>query len=633
MKLSPLALAVTLLPVAPAFAAPDNALKLADTVITANREAQPRGESTAAVSVFTRADLDRLRPASVPELLKRVPGVQIVQNGGRGGNTHLYIRGTNNGQALVLIDGQRIGSISAGYASLQNLSVEQIERVEVLRGSRSALYGADAIGGVVQIFTRRGDGEDLQPRLRLAGGSQGTWERSLGLSGGDAQTRFSLNGSLEETQGIDRTDRSFPADQDHDAYRNKSLGFNLSHSFNERLEAGISALDQRGKSEYDNPYGREDAFWNTFEQEPYSEFVQSSLATYLDGQVSDSWNSRLELGHAEDKLESFDKLFPGSDAFNSYRDSAAWLNRLQLDERHELLLGADYLNDKLRSSTAYDQTSRWNQAGFVQHSYRGDAFSTELGLRHDKNQQYGSSNTWNAALTLPLGPDNELVLSYAEGFRAPTFNQLYFPASPVFGDSSNPDLAPEQSKSYELQWRSQLGESTRLETSLYRTEVRDLIVYDGDSNSNQNVNNARITGFEASLQQELFGWQGELGLSLIDPRDRGNGHTLAHRAKRTLNLDLDRQFGAFGVGASWLLVSSSYDDAGNQRPLGGYGLLDLRTSWKASPALAFDLKLANALDKDYSRSLYSSVSDNYAYYGYEETPRSLMLGLTWTPEL
>ncbi|HLD65901.1 MAG TPA: TonB-dependent receptor plug domain-containing protein, partial [Pseudomonas sp.] len=163
MKLSRLALAVALLPVAPAFAAPENALKLADTVITANREAQPRGESTAAVSVFTRADLDRLRPASVPELLKRVPGVQITQSGGRGSDTHLYIRGTNNGQALVLIDGQRIGSISAGYASLQALSIEQIERVEVLRGSRSALYGADAIGGVVQIFTRRSSGEGLQP--------------------------------------------------------------------------------------------------------------------------------------------------------------------------------------------------------------------------------------------------------------------------------------------------------------------------------------------------------------------------------------------------------------------------------------------------------------------------------------
>ncbi len=232
-----------------------------------------------------------------------------------------------------------------------------------------------------------------------------------------------------------------------------------------------------------------------------------------------------------------------------------------------------------------------------------------------------------------MNPDNELLLSYAEGFRAPTFNQLYFPASPVFGDSSNPDLAPEQSKSYELQWRSQLSDSSRLEASLYRTEIRDLIVYDATTRNNQNVSSARIDGFEAALQQELFGWQGALTLSLIDPRDRDSGNRLARRAKRTLNLDLDRRFGDLAVGASWLAVSASFDDAGNRRELAGYGLLDLRGSWQASPALAFDLKLANALDKTYSRALYAYAADNFAAYPYQETPRSLMLGLTWTPTL
>ncbi|MET1078953.1 MAG: TonB-dependent receptor [Pseudomonas sp.] len=632
MKLSTLTLAAVLLPAA-AHAGNAEPLTLTDTLITANRGAQPRDESTAAVSLFTRADIERLRPSSVAELLERVPGVQVVQNGGRGSNTGLFLRGTNNGQTLVLIDGQRIGSVSAGYASLQALSIEQIERVEVLRGSRSALYGADAIGGVVQIFTRRSSGEGLQPRLRLAGGSQGTWERSLGLSGGDERSRFSLAGSLEDTQGIDRTDRSFASDQDHDAYRNRALSLSASHRFDERLEVGLSALEQKGKSEFDNPFGRDDEAFNSFPQIPSSDFVQSSVAGYLDAQFNERWNSRLELGHAEDKVDSYDKLFAGRETFNSYRDSLAWLNRVQLDERHELLLGADYLEDNLRSSTAYDQTERWNQAAFIQHHYRGEQFSSEIGLRHDRNQQYGSSNTWNAALTLPLNPDNSLVLSYAEGFRAPTFNQLYYPASPVFGDSSNPDLAPEQSDSYELQWRSRLGELTRFEASLYRTEIRDLIVYDANANTNQNVSSARIDGFEASLEQQLFGWQANLGLSLINPRDRDSGHTLARRAKRTLNLDLDRQFGAWGAGASWQLVSASFDDAGNRRTLGGYGLLDLRGSWQASPTLALDLTLTNALDKDYSRALYSSTPDNYAYFGYEETPRSLMLGLTWTPAL
>ncbi|MDX5373511.1 MAG: TonB-dependent receptor [Pseudomonadaceae bacterium] len=635
MKLSRLALAITL---APSLACADDlsrsqALKLPDTVITANREAQPRGESSAAISVFTRADIERLRPSSVGELLARVPGVQVVRNGGRGANSSLFIRGTSNAQSLVLIDGVRIGSVSSGGAALQHLSIEQIERVEVLRGSRSALYGADAIGGVVQIFTRRGEGEGLHPYLRLAGGSEGTWERSLGLSGGDGQTRFSLAASLDETDGIDRTGRSYASDADHDAYRNRSFSLNLAHALSDDLEIGLSAVDQRGKSEYDNPYGRYDSStFLSYPAENWSEFAQSSVSAYLDADFGESWSSRLELGHSEDKQEDFDKLHAGSDVFNSYRDSAAWLNTLELGNGHQLRAGLDYLRDKLHSSTAYSEESRWNQAVFVQHGYQGERFSTELGLRHDKNQQYGSENTWNAALTLPLNPANELVLSYAEGFRVPTFNDLYGPED--WG--ANPELDPERSKSYELQWRSQLAEGTRLEASLYRTDVRDLIAYVWDSTTfigrNYNVDEARINGFEASLQQQLGAWTGNLSLSIIDPRDRETGHTLARRAKRHLSLDLDRQLGAFAVGASWQAYSQRYDDAANQREIAGYGVLDLRGSWQASEELLLDLKLANLLDKGYSNALYQ-YSGDFEYYGYRETPRSLLLGLTWTPSL
>ncbi|MBV2134825.1 TonB-dependent receptor [Pseudomonas sp. MAP12] len=634
MKLSRLALAITLLPTSlwadDANIDSSEELQAPALVISSGRKAELRKQATTANSVFTRADIERLQPASVPELLQRVPGVQVVQSGGRGSNVSLFIRGTGTAQSLVLIDGQRTGSVSAGGASLQHLSIDQIERIEVLRGSRSALYGADTIGGVVQIFTRRAEGPGLQPRLRLAAGSQGTWERSMGLSGGDQQTRFSLNASLDETQGIDRTGPSYPSDADHDAYRNQAVSFTLSHKLAENLSTGLNVLDQRGKTEYDNPFGRWDTAWNVHPQKPYDHFSLSSTSAWLDWRASELWSSRLEVGHGEDKQESFDKLFPGSEAFNSYRDSASWLNTLTLNDRHNLLVGADYLRDKLHSTTEYSQTSRWNQAGFIQHSYRGERFATELGLRHDKNQQYGSENTFNAALTLPLNARNDLVLSYAEGFRAPTFNDLYSPAS--WG--ANPDLQPERSKSYELQWRSQLAEKTRLEASLYRTDVRDLIVYVFDpatfNGSNYNVAEARINGFELTLQQELLGWQHALGASIIDPRDRQTGHTLARRAKRTFSYDLDRQFGAFAVGASWRLASSSYDKLDNQTEIAGHGVLDLRSSWQATPELAFDMKLANLLDKDYSRSLYQYNGQDH---GYQEEPLSVKVGLTWTPAL
>lgn len=628
MKLShtlPLsALSLALLPSGLALAAgQDAALKLPETLISASRDVQQRDASSTASTVFTRADIERLQPASVSDLLRRVPGVQVTDNGA-GSLASLYIRGTKSAQSLVLVDGMRIGSASSGDSNLQHLNVEQIERIEVLRGPRSAVYGADAIGGVVQIFTRRSAGEGLRPFVRMGYASNASWRRSAGISGGDAQTRFSLAGSLDESDGIDRTGTSYDSDQDHDGYRNKAFSLSLSHSFSDSLEAGVNVLDQRGRTEFDNPFGRYDM--TTFEsvgQEPYSDFTLSSVSSYLDAQVNDLWSSRLEVGHSENREESLDKLSDERGVFNTYRDSLNWLNTLALSDSHSLLLGADWYEDQLNSNTAFAEQQRWNQAAFIQHRYDGEGFSTEVGVRHDKNEQFGSENTWSGALTLPLNASNDLVLSYSEGFRAPTFNDLYYP------DYSNPDLKPEHSKSYELQWRSQLAERTRLEASLYRTDIEDAIANDQDFIP-QNIAEARIHGFEANLQQELFGWQGQLGIAFVDPRDRDSGHTLNRRARRTLNLDLDRTFGDFAVGATWQLASSSYDDPDNQHQLGGYGLLGLRGSWQATGELKLEAKIDNLLDKDYQRALYEHEGERY---GYRQEGRTALLGFVWTPKL
>lgn len=637
MKLSRLALAVALLPASTLYAAVDNnedALKLSNTVITANRAAEDRKDSTAAVTVFTRADIDRLQPVNVADLLNRVPGVQIQQSGGRGSVTGVFIRGTSTARSIVLVDGMRVGSVTAGGANgaLEHLNIDQIERVEVLRGARSAIYGSDAIGGVIQIFTRRGAGEGLQGRVRVAAGNKGVWERSAGISGGNLDTRFNLSASLDEMTGFDRTNKSFASDADHDAYRNKSVSFSLSHAFNEQLKAGVNVLDQRGKTEIDNPNG---SGWPVAKgTEEYIEFAGSSASTFIELQATEQWASRLELGHSEDKLSAYNKLSSSSHLrdINSYRDSAAWLNTLQVNEQHTVRAGADYLKDKVRtdSNTTYEKNSRWNQAAFIQHSYKGDVFGTELGLRHDKNQQFGNENTWNAALSLPIGQANEFILSYSEGFRAGSLSDIYGP--PAWG--SNPNLKAEKSKSYELQWRSQLANTVTLEASLYRTDIRDMIVYDSDPvtwvGGMENVDKARINGFEASLHHELFGAQAALNLSFIDSRDRESGHQLQRIAKRTLSYDLDKQLGAFAVGGTWRMASSSFNDADNDQKIAGFGTMDLRGSWQATQDLGVDLRLANIFDKKYSRALYNYDGQNY---GYREDRFTVLLGVTWTPNL
>lgn len=602
-------------------------VSLADQVVTATRTAQTASQSLAAVSVIDREDIERSQARSVPELLRQVPGVSLANNGGFGKNTTLFLRGTESDHVLVLIDGIKVGSASAGLTAFQDLPVELIERIEVVRGPRSSLYGSEAIGGVIQIFTRRGAESGLHGRMRVAAGSNQTWERSLGLSGGDAQTRFSLGANLDESAGIDWTHASYPSDADHDGYRNQSLSFTLSHALSDDLEVGFNLLDNRGRSRYDNPFGPE--------QDLYTDFTVSSVSGFIDAMVNDHWQSRLELGHSENRDLKSDKLSDQNSVFNTYRDSLAWQNDLRLNAQHSLILGADWYEDRLNTGPAFfigstplyfAEDSRWNRGAFIQHRFQGESFSTELGLRRDQNQQYGSQNTWSGTLTLPLNPDNDLLLSYSEGFRAPNFSDLYYPGF------SNPDLKPEHSRSYELQWRSQLTPSSRLETSVYRTDIRDAIIFDFGAQRPENIGSARINGLETALKQEWFGWQSSLGAAIIDPRNRQSGEQLPRRARRTLNLDLDRQFEQLGLGASWQLVSDSREDQAPQKQarLGGYGLVGLRSSWTVNREIKLDLKLDNFFDKSYSRALYSYQGGDY---GYRTEGRTWMLGVTWTPEL
>ncbi|CRM32399.1 TonB-dependent receptor [Pseudomonas poae] len=626
-----LRLALLLLPASDLLAASrDDALNLPDVVISANRQVQARNDSSAANTVFTRDDIDRLQPTSLTDLLKRVPGVQIAPTGGRGSLPGVYLRGTTSAQSLVLVDGQRIANATSGDSGLQYLNVDQIERVEVLRGSRSVIYGSDAMGGVIQVFTRRNAEQGLQPRLTLGVGSHQTWERSLGLSGGDERTRFNLGASLDDTAGIDSTHASFPSDGDRDAYRTQSISLNLSHSFSDEWAAGFNLLDNRGKSEYDNSFGRYDvATGQSVGQKPYTDYTVSSASGYVDARLSEGWQSRLELGHSENRDTKRDTLSDDFSVFNTYRDSVNWQNDLTLDDRNSLILGGDWYEDRFHGSTTFSENSRWNRAAFVQHRFHGEWFSTELGLRRDQNQQFGSQNSWSGTLSLPINPDNELLLSYSEGFRAPTFNDLYYPDTQY----SNPNLLPETSKSYELQWRSQLTDQTRLEASLYRTDLSDAIILDSTSKP-QNVASARINGVEATLKQELFGWQGNLGVSIIDPRDRDTGHTLARRARRTLSLDLDRQFDTLGLGASWQAISNSYDAQNNQNRLGGYALLGLRSRWAVTREVSVSLNVDNLLDRQYARARYSfNAADFSNNQDYREEGRTWRLGLSWTPQL
>ena len=445
MKLHPLALAVALLPLT-ALAEPTETaetLQAPALVITSGRKAEPRKTAFAASTVFTRKDIEQLQARNVPDLLQRVPGV-VTRNSG--GLVAYSVRGTKSAQTLVLVDGQRIASASSGIARLDYLSIDNIERVEVIRGARSSLYGADAIGGVIQIFTRRGEA-GLNPSVRLAAGSKQTYQRSASVSGGDQSTRFSLGGSLDESNGHDSTRDNVGADSDGDGQRNLAQYLNVDHQFNDDWKAGLNYNEQHGKNEYDDAYEQAPA-------DPSDQFRVSSASSFLEGQINDLWNSRLELGQSHDRNKAVGAAMPWNNGINATtRHSASWLNRLSLDPANELTLGGDWYEDKLDSSTDYAEDSRSNNAGLFQYRFNGERVFSEIGMRRDDNQRYGNENSWNGALGLPLESDQLWLLSYSEGFRAPTFTDLYYPGF------SNPELKPETSKTWELQWRVAFGPS------------------------------------------------------------------------------------------------------------------------------------------------------------------------------
>lgn len=244
-------------------------------------------------------------------------------------------------------------------------------------------------------------------------------------------------------------------------------------------------------------------------------------------------------------------------------------------------------------------------------------------MRHDDNEHFGHENSGNLAVSWFQSPASQWTLSYAQAYRAPTFNDLYH-----LGWGGNPDLQPETARSAELQWRGQFAE-TELQVSVYRSDIEDMIAADSTWTL-QNIDRARINGVEASAQKSWGNLSGALNLSLMDPRDRSTGKTLSHRAKRQISTDLDYRIGDVSLGATWRVLSQRYADAGNDTTLAGYGAVDLRSSWSLSPEVRLDLQVTNLLDRDYHTGTYERAWPVNEFYG--EMSRQALFAVTWTPQ-
>jgi len=542
-------------------------------VVTAALAPRTANESLSSVSVLDEATFRRQDPISLTDLLRGQPGVDVTSNGSFGKNSSVYLRGAPSDASVLMIDGIRLRSATAGGAAFQYLDPRMFDRAEIVRGPRGSLYGADAVGGVIQLFTPDGDEEGPQPRISVGGGSFNTQRLSAGVSGREGGTRYSFAASHFNTDG-----QPIRRGGEDKGYDNTSALARVAHTFESGAEVGVLAMRARGNNEYDG--GEND-------------FVQQVAGVYAELPVTDTWQSRLTLSEARDELDTIDNF--GASVIDTRTQTARWQNNIQFGA-HELIAGAEISEDRVSSTNDFDVTSRDNKAVFTQGLLDFSPFALQASLRYDDNEAYGDEVTGSLAIGYDLDSYHTLRASVGTAFKAPSFNDLYWP------DSGNPNLNPEKSETVEVGVRGQYNQWF-WDLAAFQNDYDDMIAWAPTSSglwAPQNVNSARIRGAELSSGVEVNDWTLQAAFTYLDPEDRATGNRLARRATQSVRLDADRELGDWSLGGSLVAQSYRYDNTTNTQRLGGYGLVNLRAGWRFAPLWSARVTLENAFDKEYS---------------------------------
>jgi len=594
-------------------------------LVTANRSQQDSYLALSANQIITRDTIERLQVVSVSDILKTVAGIHIANQGGAGQTSSLYTRGTNSNHTLVLVDGIRVGSATLGTVNLSAISAQQIERIEIVKGPRAALWGSDAIGGVIQIFTKRhANGEGS---VSIGGGSNGLLQASASIGFGNEIHQYTLNVSSEEADGFNAyaSDPNNPYDinePDDDGYERQSFSLVGSSQFSETLSLNIVGRFEESDNEYDASYP-DSPCWDDYTKTCPSYYANQQNSSNHHVKVAgvyqvDALTVELTLAQSQDQGETHGNGIKKGDAdqIKTDRDQASLVGNYQFSQQSGVTIGADWYQESVSTNTdkvswvpgfqSWDVDERSISAVFAQARHQLNNFLFEMAARHDDIDELGNESTYNASIGYQL-PENWLVsLNSGSGFKAPTFNDLYWPGS------GNPDLRPESSTTHELLIRKNTTNS-ELEISWYDTEVEDLIAWSPNEFGMwqpANINQAQMQGVDVSFTGHYADFDHQVSLTYVETEDKSTGEELLRRPKfsAVYALNYNWQDWQFGTVISY---RDEAKDSGNV-DLEDYWLVDFTSSYQVNEQFVVAAKVVNAFDEGYQSALnYQADGTSY----------------------
>ncbi len=576
-------------------------------IVTGTRIEQPLKQALSHSTVITQKDIQGSQAVDVPSLLKTLAGVEFYQSGGIGKLGGLSMRGTNSSHVLVLLDGVRINSATAGTTAIDQLMLDQVERIEVVRGNVSSLYGSEAIGGVIQIFTKRGKGE---PAFNVSGGvgSHSTQRLVTGFGGEVNSTAFNVQLSKFKTAGVSAIKTSIVStvNPDNDGYDNTSLSGNVRHAFNPDNSLTASAFQSRGDVQYDNAFGL------TTDLDT-SKSTLSKFAVISDNRLSGSWQSKLQLAQGVDDYIGY---LNGAQSYyiKTNNRQSSWQNTLAVSSFGSVLLGLENLDQQVMSDTPYTQITRKVNSLFAGYTGNYSAHQAQANIRQDRYSDFGIANTGLLGYGYAINDAWRATASISTAFKAPTFNDLYYPAA--WG--GNPNLKPEHSRNKEIGMHY-VADGQRIDAVYFDNRIRDLIA----GFPSMNINQARSDGLELSYAGQFGDTGVKAALTSQNPRDTQTGLALLRRAKLFSNLGVTQQLSTWKVGGEWQYSGAREDNDIIAFPtqrviLPAYNVVNLTANYDINKQLKLSLRADNLFNQDYMLA-----------HGYNTLGRTLFVGVNY----